>query len=97
MLEKGGGLLTKNEHTILDEKNVSICKEMVRELANNFGERMEEMFEHHRVWVGQELKILSAQTTTVLSVLKKQMETENGRWEEHDEMTSKSGGKSNKG
>lgn len=90
MLEKGG-VLTRAEHTFLDDRSLAICKEMVKELGNHFSEKMETCFEHHREWVGQELRLLSSQTDGVLKLLKQQMETENGRWADHDEMRKEKG------
>ena len=50
MLEKGGPL-TKSEHTTL-------CKEIVKETMINITEKLDQLFEHQREWVGQELKLL---------------------------------------
>jgi len=46
-----GGIMTKPEHA-------AICKENTREIADNFYRRLDELFEHHREWVGQELRLI---------------------------------------
>lgn len=50
MFEKGGPL-TKTEHTM-------ICKEIVKETMLNITEKLDQLFEHQREWVGQELRLL---------------------------------------
>jgi hypothetical protein len=55
IMDKGGAML-KNEHSIL-------CKEITREVTDKFCDRVDEMFEHHREWVGQELKLLRMEIT----------------------------------
>lgn len=67
-----GGVMTKGEHT-------SLCKEITREVSNHFTERIEEMFVHHREWVGQELKIISKETATLVRLVEQQMKGEGGR------------------
>jgi hypothetical protein len=42
-----GGIMLKTEG-----------KELVKELTENFCEKIDQLFEHHREWVGQELKLL---------------------------------------
>jgi hypothetical protein len=61
MGEKGGPL-TKGEHTAL-------CKEITKEVGDGFAERIEELFEHHREWVGQELKIISNEQSALKSLV----------------------------
>ena|SRR3972149_8863317 len=46
-----GGILMTNEHSV-------ICKEITKEVAERFCERLDEMLTYHREWVGQELKLL---------------------------------------
>jgi hypothetical protein len=74
-----GGVLTKNEHT-------SMCKEIIMEVSNHWADRLEELFNHHREWVGQELKIITTQQSALNTLIQNQMKTEKGRWERHDEM-----------
>ena len=55
MLDKGGVML-KGEY-------LALSKEMTKEMTENFCERIDELFEHHRQWVGQELKLLRMEVT----------------------------------
>lgn len=50
MFDKGGPL-TKGEHTMM-------CKEIVKETMLNITEKLDQLFEHQREWVGQELRLL---------------------------------------
>lgn len=50
MSEKGG-VMTRNEHVVID-------KEVTRDMTELLCERMEEFFKQHRTWVAQELKIV---------------------------------------
>jgi hypothetical protein len=72
-----GGVMTKGEHTPL-------CKEITREVADSFCAKLDELFAHHREWVGQELKIISGQSKILLTLFKKQISEEDLKWEEHD-------------
>jgi len=53
MLDKGGVML-KSEG-----------KEIIKEVTDGFCQRLDELFEHHREWVGQELKLLRMEVTKV--------------------------------
>ena len=80
-MEKGGPL-TKGEHT-------AICKEITKEVANHFSDRIEELFDHHREWVGQELKLIAQEQGSIRDLLKRQIKTEAGRWDQHSERIGK--------
>jgi hypothetical protein len=81
IMEKGGPL-TKGEHT-------AICKEITKEVANHFSDRIEELFDHHREWVGQELKLIAQEQGSIRDLLKRQIKTEAGRWDQHSERIGK--------
>ena len=81
IMEKGGPL-ARNEHT-------AICKEITKEVANHFSDRIEELFDHHREWVGQELKLIAQEQGSIRNLIKSQMRTEAGRWDQHDERIGK--------
>jgi len=55
MLEKGG-IMLKGEHTAL-------CKEITKEVTEGFCNKIDALFEHHREWVAQELKLLRLEVT----------------------------------
>jgi len=50
MLSKGGPMVK--------EEFLALSKEMNKEVNEKFCERIDELFEHHREWVGQEMKLL---------------------------------------
>lgn len=75
-----GGLMGRGEHT-------ELCREITKELTNHFTERIKEMFDHHRTWVAQELRLITKEQEVMNKLIKEQMKTESGRWDDHDEMT----------
>ncbi len=77
-----GGFMPRQEHT-------ELCKEITKELATHFTTQIKEMFENHRQWVSQELKLITKEQEVVVKLLKDQIKSENGRWSEHDEQTRK--------
>lgn len=77
-----GGPLARNEHT-------AICKEITKEVANHFTDRIEELFNHHREWVGQELKLIIQEQSSLRDLVKRQIRVEANRWDQHDERAGK--------
>lgn len=57
MFDKGGAL-TRMDHT-------AMCKEVTKEVMDHFCNRMDELFVHHREWVGQEFKLIRAEISNV--------------------------------
>jgi hypothetical protein len=78
-LSEDGGLMPRLEHA-------ELCKEITREVTENIMDRLKEMFDNHRVWVGQELRLITQQQELVAKLVKDQMKAEDGRWGQHDEM-----------
>lgn len=77
-----GGLMQRGEHT-------EVCREITKELTNRFTERIKDMFDNHRTWVAQELRLITKEQEVMSKLIREQMKTESGRWDGHDEVTRK--------
>lgn len=75
-----GGFMPREEHT-------QICKEITREISNHFTDRIKELFDNHRQWVAQELKLITKEQEVLNKLVREQIKTESGRWDGHDEQT----------
>jgi len=53
-----GGILSKSEHS-------AICKEITKETMAHFDKRIEELFDYHREWIAQELKLIRTEISSI--------------------------------